>query len=199
MSTIHVEWSPDPIVFGEAIIEAASDVADLTLPIALAAQEVQADIRERFETETGPDWEPWQPWSESYAPKAEAYPNIGILQRDGTLAEEAENAVIINDDTVFFDEGQIPPYGPWHQTGIEDRVGKGGIPNPLPARPFLGLTEDTVIFIYGVFTDWFDQIIEVYNTKTGRMGRRHARRGIHPGTGHAGFIPRDTPMAMRVR
>lgn len=196
MSTIHVEWSPDPIVFGEALIEASSDVADLTLPIALAAQEVQADIRERFDTETGPDWEPWTPWSDSYAPKAEAFPNIGILQRTGELASSAENAVVVNDDTVFFNEGDIPPYGPWHQEGVEDRGGgRGGTtPNALPARPFLGLTDETVVFIYGVFEDWFSHIIEVYNTRTGKMGRRHARRGP-AGT----FIPRDTPMAMRVR
>lgn len=194
MSTVHVEWSPDPIVFGEALIEAASDVADLKLPIGLAAQEVQADIRERFDTETDPEWTPWDKWADSYAPVAEGYPNIGILQRDGTLADMAEKAVVVTDDTVFFEEGSIPEYGVWHQEGRPDRRTKQGTPNPLPERRFLGLTDESVVFIYGVFEDWFDQIIDVYYTRTGKWGRRHARRGAE-GT----FIPRDTPMAMRVR
>lgn len=207
MSTVHIEWSPDPIVFGEAILEVEEALQHTEIPLALAMQEVQADIRERFETRTNPDGTKWDDWAESYEEYAISFPNMGILDqhgggRDGSggyLREDAENALVINGDTLFFDEGAIPERGIWHQEGRPSRKTKQGSPNPLPSRRFLGLTTESVIFIEAAFNDWFDNSIDIYETSTRRLGRRHARMGVHPMTGHKGFIPRSAPMPMRIR
>jgi hypothetical protein len=181
---VFIEWSPDPIVFGDAILQVEEGLRHTEMPMALAMQEVQGDIRERFETETNPDGTPWAPWAESYENFAIEFPNIGVLRQTGELAEKAENALLINGDTLFFDEGQI-----WHQEGRERS--KGGT---LPERRFLGLSKETVRFIYAAFIDWFDNVVDLFETSTGRIGRRHARRGPS-GT----FIPRGSPMPMRIR
>lgn len=203
MSTtfVDIHWSPDPIVFGEAILEVDEALDHVEIPLAFAAAEVGADIRHRFDTETGPDGMPWQKWSPNYEPKALAFPNIGILQRTGEMADDAtsDRAMIVSGDTLWFDWDALPDYAPWHQEGLPDRRTKAGIPNPLPARPFAGLSEETRAVIFAIFADWFDRAIQIYETRTGRLGRRHVVQGIHPLTGHAGFVPRSVPMPVRIR
>jgi morphogenesis family protein len=193
VSTVHIEWHPDPIVFSDAILTVADALRDPT-PALLAARDfTQEDIRERFLTETAPDGSPWAQWAESYADRAEAYPNIGILRQTEELYDEAagSDAFIVSHDTVFYDSGAMPERGIWHQEGRPER-GQGK--NPLPARPFLGLSEATRTLIFATFADWFDRSIDLFVTARGRMGRRHAMRGAL-GT----FIPRSSPMPGRLR
>jgi morphogenesis family protein len=201
VSTVHIEWHPDPIVFSDAILTVADALRDPT-PALLAARDfTQEDIRERFLTETAPDGSPWAQWAESYADRAEAYPNIGILRQTEELYDEAagSDAFIVSHDTVFYDSSAMPERGIWHQEGRPERRTKGGASNPLPARPFLGLSEATRTLIFATFADWFDRSIDLFVTARGRMGRQHAILGTHPATGHKGFIPRSSPMPGRLR
>ena len=193
MSTValDIHWTPDPSVFRDAILEVDAALAHPEIALALAAQEVSSDIRERFLSQTAPDGTPWKEWSENYEPIAIAYPNIAILRRTDELFEAATdtNAMIVSGDTLFFDLGSLPEYGEWHQEGRQ-RI-KGG---NLPARPFLGLSDEGRATIFAVFGEWFQNAIQLFHTSTGRIGMRHAMTGIHPTTGKFGFIPRRTPL-----
>jgi len=195
---VHVDyiWEPDPIVFADAIFTVDAALQHREIPLAFAAGEVKADIRERFRTKTDPGGEPWEPWADSYAPRAEAYPNIDLLRRDDDLYQAATSdaAVVVSNDSVFYHAENIPEYGIWHQEGRPSRRTKGGSPNPLPQRQFLGLSDETISVIFVAFADWFDRAIDLFTTSRGRIGRRHAMR---EGTGQ--FIPRAAPMPSRVR
>jgi len=191
MASIDLKWSPDPMVFRDAIMEVDAALSHPEVAMALAGQEVLADIRERFMTETAPDGTPWQDWSEKYEEFALAFPNMGILRQTGALFEAAtsEEALIVSGDSLFYDMNALPEYGEWHQTGLPDRTMKGGKPNPLPQRPFAGLSEQARTTIFVVFKEWFDGAIALFSTATGRVGMRHQMRGAG-----GRFMTRSTPL-----
>lgn len=174
----------------------ANALEDATIPLTAAASFAREDIQNSFITETSPDGDPWERWAESYVDRAEAFPNIGILRRTDELYEAATSsqATIVTSDTVFYDSSGLPARGTWHQEGRPARRTKQGTPNPLPARPFLGLSVMTQNLVFSTFREWFDRAIDLFPTVRGRVGRRHALRG---GTGQ--FIPRSTPLPPRLR
>lgn len=183
------------------------------VPLAAIASEVREDIKERFATRTGPDGAPWDEWSDNYELAAMAYTNIGMLRRDDWLYEAVTgpDAIVVTNDTLFFNEtamANIPISGDkeggemrgfWHQEGLPDRKARGGADNPLPARPFLGLTEETRVFVLTAFEEWFNKAIMLFPKKGGGTGQRHALQGVHPVTGHRGFIPRAAGIPIRLR
>ena len=184
---VEFEWFPDPVVFQAKIFAVAEALEDRTVPIIYARQKVQADIQERFKTETAPDGTPWDDWAQSYEPYAEAFPNVGILRQTDELYEmaTASSAFIVSSDTLFYDSGHMPERGIWHQEGRPARTTSEGFSNPLKARPFLGLSDDAEVAIYAFFQDWFDRALDLYVTVRGRIGGRHARRSEVSGQ----FIP----------
>lgn len=196
MSTVAYTWKPDPVVFADAIITVEESLRDRSVPLLAAREFTQEDIRDRFETETDPDGVPWDKWAQSYKEYAENFPNIGILRQTGELYDAASSsaAFIINSDTVFYDSGYMPERGVWHQEGRPARTTRGGTANPLPARPFLGLSDSARLLIFATFADWFDRSIDLFVTARGRMGRRHSMRGDL-----GRFIPRSMPMPARLR
>ncbi len=186
-------WEPDPIVMAENVLEVERGLKNMQMPLRFAAEQTQADIRERFHTETDPDGVKWDDWAKSYEEAAAG--NIGILRQSGDLYEDAtsDRAVIVTNDSVFYDTSAIPERGIWHQEGRPDRKTKGGSPNPLPQRQFLGLSNEAQVVIWGAFDDWFDRTIGLWETSRGRVGRRHSM------TGAGGrFIPRSSPMPTRI-
>lgn len=193
-ATVTYTWEPAPVEMAQAVLLVDDALRDVELPLMLAGQELQADVRQRFITETDPSGSPWQPWAESYLDRAGE--NAGILRKTEDLYEAAiaDEAVIVNGDTLFYDTSGLPEYGAYHQEGKPHRKTKGGSPNPLPKREFLGLSDVASIAIFATFADWFDRSIDLFETATGRLGRRHAMRG-----GLGRFIPRSAPMPIRTR
>jgi phage gpG-like protein len=179
LRSITFEWEPDPAVFAQRFYAVAGALEDRAIPLAAASEELQSTIRERFDTQTDPDGVPWKDWSDKYRPVAEKYPNIGILQRTGELADVASSsrATVITNDTVFYQTDSLPQYGLAHEAGIPNRGRRGG---ELPKRAFLGLSEAAALKIYGYFSEWFEEAIQLYVTSTGRVAPRHA---IHGGGG----------------
>lgn len=187
-TVVSYEWSPDPVVEQMAIFSVAEALRDPALPLMLAKERTQEDIVQHFQMESDPSGFPWEDWAESYAPRAQEFPNIGILRRTDELYEQAtsDRAFIISNDAVFYDASVIPERGIWHQEGRPLRMTRGGAPNPLPKREFLGLSPETETYIMAAFVDWFDNAVDLYVTSRGRLAPRHALRS--PVTGR--FIPR---------
>lgn len=112
-----------------------------------------------------------------------------ILHRTGDLERDATNIANyrVVGDSVFFDTSGLPPYGILHQTGVGDPqdvgiaalhrfrsrddeeyrrmeggphsstgVGRG---NALPARPFLGMSEEAEGKAWAIFDLWFDEAL----------------------------------------
>jgi len=175
-------WTPDPALYGAKLQAVAAAIENRTLPLAVASETMQGDIRERFETETDPEGNPWEDWADSYRDYAESYPNVGILRQDQELVDAASSseAMVISHDAVFYRTDLLPSYGLAHESGLEQRK------HPLPKRSFLGMSEEAAAVIFATFAEWFDRSIDLFITSTGRVGMRHALRGA------GGFIPRSS-------
>lgn len=199
-TTLTINWTPDPIVFEESILEVAAALEGTGVPIAAAASEVTEDIRERFATRTGPDGTPWEPYKDTYEEEAAAFPNIGMLRQSDVMYQwiTSEKALIITNDTLFLEVPELPPSSSKEgklRKGSEKRLyyhqeGTG----TFPARPFLGLSDETRTFIFATFEEWFNRAVALFPRRGGGIGQRHAMRGAL-GT----FIPRSTPLPVRHR
>lgn len=172
-------WNPDPAYFAERLSTVGAALENRALPLAIASETMQADIRERFDTETDPSGEPWEDWSETYYPVAEAYPNIGILQQSGELRDAASSseAMVVTNDTVFYQTRLLPHYGLAHESGTDQ----------LPQRSFLGMSDEAAATVFATFGEWFDNSIDLFTTRKGRIGIRHALRGAG-----GGFVSRSS-------
>jgi len=117
---------------------------DLNMEEALGevAAEVEFQTRERIESgeNVGPDGIEWPPWSERYA--ATRHGGHNLLRNDGHLLESLTYLVRGEDAVV----GTNLEYGATHQFGDEDRN--------IPARPYLGLSDENV--------DDIEHVLEVY-------------------------------------
>ncbi len=187
MTTItNFYWEPDPMVYAQSINNVADALMDRRVPLAAASEVLQEDIRERFETETDPYGNKWEPWAESYKNYAQIFPNKGILHQTGALEEAATSSEAVEQthDSVFYRTEHLPSFGLEHEAGNLDRE------PPLPQRSFLGLSDEARGVIMANFFEWFDGAINLFVTSRGRIGRRHAITGLVPGMRGRPFIPR---------
>lgn len=175
---ITFSWAPSPMIVARDYERAADYVENMTAPLMASRQLGIADVAENFAGEHDPDGAPWAPWSESYVKSGQ--PGPLILTREGDLSGSATDprAWPITAREVFFSFASLPEYGIYHQEGASGRVSAGrGISrkknlqtravgvaegldpsfgaNPLPARPFAGISEETSFKILDVFDNWF--------------------------------------------
>lgn len=204
--SIEFVWDPQPEVIAQEIFEIAGYLENTLGPIELSKEIVRQDVRARFESKTTPYGEQWAPWARNY-PDSES-----ILIKTGALRDAASGDAVGNtEDTVFFNFGELPFYGVFHEYGAvrsggdaesrasdieflkrakalgmsvsSDFTGGGG--NRLPARPFAGASFEAEAKIVAVFDMWFQGAIGLGRTKSGKVFPRHTLRG--PG---GRFIPK---------
>lgn len=161
-------WSPDPVVVARDIELADARLKRFRVPLNQARYVIAEDIQSHFIEQSDYHGTPWQEWSESYEARQE---NLGeILQRTYALeyaASNPDNYVVISHSQSggAFGGGEValvgsnlPDYWIWHEQGVPDRVGPKG-PNPLPARPFAGLSEDAEEAIFAIFDAHVDRAL----------------------------------------
>ena len=172
-------WSPDPVVIARDIELADARLKRFRVPLNQARYVISADIQSHFTEQSDYHGIPWQEWSESYAARG-ARDNLGeILQKTYALeyaATNPENLVIISHSQSggAFGGGEValvgsnlPDYWIWHEEGVPDRVGPKG-PNPLPARPFAGLSTDAEEAIFAIFDSHVDGALIGTLARTGQ-------------------------------
>lgn len=202
---ITFEWVPDPRVIEEEMLQLANKLEDWAIPLSAARSAAIYDMDLHFETESDPDGDRWTSLDEGYAgsgrKQGSAHPD-DILQLTGALraAATSERAWFISGNSLFFNTGALPSYGPIHQagtvSGIQASVLKklregnatltreeagtelnSGRGKNLPQRRFIGLDEPTIAEIEGIFIAWFDETV----VTTG--GGRGIPTGIPSGSG----------------
>lgn len=187
--TLQITSVPNPYDIQLELAQVAADLENLRPPLAASARILAEDTQERFDTETDPDGNPWIPLDEEYLTNklSLGYPP-DILHREGLLEKAATNiaAYRVVGDSVFFETSGLPSYGLIHQTGSgEENVGLAarhrfaarneegyakreggahsstgiGTGNALPARPFIGMSEEAEGKIWEVFDLWFDEAL----------------------------------------
>jgi phage gpG-like protein len=158
-------WSTNPIVIAEEINVAEQKLRRFRVPLNQARFVIAEDIQSHFTEQTDYNGLPWQEWSPEYETRQE---NLGeILQRTYALeyaASNPENYVVISHSVsagaygggeVALIGSNLPDYWIWHEEGSPGRYSPRG-PNPLPARPFAGLSEEAEATIYEIFDAYAD-------------------------------------------
>lgn len=191
------------------LAQIALELEDRAGPLIASARILADGTQRMFDTETDPDGEPWTPLDEEYLENkiSLGYPE-DILHRTGALEKAATNidAFIVTEDAMFLDVSGLPEYGLLHQTGsgsenaglaarhraaaknepgYAKREGGAhsntgiGTGNALPARPFIGMSEETEGSLLTLFDLWFEKA-----THTAEGGEQFgAGIAIHPTTG----------------
>ena len=205
-AVIDFEWVPDPMIFSDTILHVKDELSDRTDPLILSSAALAADIRENFEGEHDPEGQAWAPWStqdEFFDPVSDKWykgrkgygDNLPpghsgkILNRWGELKDKATSVgsfvavsgKTVNDDSLLFDTGFLPPYWVYHQQPEAPNTGK------IPQRRFLGMSGEAEITILEIFDQWVQGILQVATSRTGNIfGRRR-----DPATGRFMKNPND--------
>jgi phage virion morphogenesis protein len=134
---LHLEFSEELKLSFLALRDAVGARAEL---LDIIGGLVEDQTRRRFLTEkSGPDGAAWLPWSGPYA--ATRHGNQSLLIDTGRM----EKSITHN---IYADEVHIGTnliYGATHQFGSKK----------IPARPFLGLSQDNVDEIQSVVDEYF--------------------------------------------
>jgi len=131
------------------------DLRDL---MAGLAAEGETQTRRRIEEEmASPEGQAWAPLSERYARRKAAGITVagvklesdgGLLQFQGHLLDSITSAVVGNDEAEW---GSNLVYAATHQFGDEGRN--------IPARPYLGLSDDNADDLVALATDFVREVI----------------------------------------
>lgn len=109
---------------------------------------LESSTRERFETKTGPDGQAWPEWSEEYALDREAHHSL--LVGEGDFQDSNQFYAGANEVGV----GSNLVYAAIHQMGGEE-VGMN-----IPARPYLGLSDEDRSAISALIEDEFGRALQ---------------------------------------
>jgi phage gpG-like protein len=196
---LEIEWDVDPRITAAAFTELAEEIdRDLVQPAVAARQVIMDDVREHFEREEAPSGERWAPWAPSYAPRAQSE-NIGILRKTEDLydaTQEITSWPIIGND-IWVNTATWPDYWRIHQQGglimstqtmirrmRRRRAKEEGASDHgrIPARPYIGLSEDAELVVFGVYDFWFQGKLRIitqrstglaqFQMPSGRIGKR---------------------------
>lgn len=157
---LKFEWGyPDPPEINYRLASLQARLADTQLLAETIAEVAQADMVDRFETETDPSG---QPWEELVTP---ALDQEGILKLTGELRDRAtdDEAFVATPRGVFFDSGNLPPYWVYHEQP------EGGGRQRLPRRAFVGISAVMRGKIDRLGDRWLEETVRL-----GQTGKAHA-------------------------
>ena len=129
---------------------------DTTKLLDSLGQLVEGQVQRRIvRTKESPDGQPWAPLSDSYAQwKRGVKPRVGILQFDGHLRDSVQH--VVHHDAVEI--GTNLKKAPTHQYG-DTRTAFGKYEVTIPARPFLGLSDQNRDGVEATTVDWLRRVI----------------------------------------
>src|SRR6266566_5207867 len=177
---LYGDWVPghSPDDAAAILLGVAGYLGAVQTPLEEAKAIAMADTKERFDTETSPDKEPWTRLSleyRHYKVEVEGYPDM-ILQRTELLNDQAPHGWMVIGPTLVYDPYVLPKantskglfdYGSFHQRGerghktIPHAEGGTAQLEGVPARPFIGLSDEAVAKISEAFSLWADGAIPV--------------------------------------
>lgn len=207
---LYGDWVPghSPKDAAAVLLGVAGYLEAVQVPLEEAKRIAMADTRERFDTETSPEGEPWEALDANYKHykvEVEGYPDM-ILQRTEILKDVASSAHawLVIGPTLVFDPFVLPKddgfnYGQFHQTGgtgsRAPRIAKGAEfeggqvrLGGVPARPFIGLSDEAVAKISAEFSLWADGAIPAGGAM-GELGLGSNILGEFPVMGYHGAQP----------
>lgn len=117
---------------------------------------MHASWRDRAAEQVGPDGVAWVPLSEEYAAyKEKKRPGVTMLKFDLHMIGD-QFAYQVGD--AFVDLGTNAPYGAVQQLGGTPDMAPG--PAAIPARPYLGLSEEDVKTVEEIVADYLNEVAD---------------------------------------
>jgi Phage virion morphogenesis family len=189
-----IEVIPDPDELANAYLRVAEELDDTRAPLQASKIVAREDMQAHFDTETAPDGSRWEILSEVTEDEKmrKNYP-LDVLRRSGLMEDLAtsESNWRVLGDTLWFDTSGLPtrkgrPYWYFHQEGasssIEYDIGGETVTFDwdLPARPFIGLSEDAQLRVIEIFDAWFDDSIMTFEHPSGRIQTMKPGGGFGP-------------------
>lgn len=174
------DWHPEPIIVANEILALSGALNNLEPPLQAARAIAEHNIDQHFDTKSGPDGEQWPEWSESYEPYATRMGG-SLLEQTGELRAATKGSLEVvggfgSGEVVI--SGILPHYGAAHHTGLAGRTTKWGTPNPLPARPFLGIDEEAQVEIITEFDAWFSAVVGGFGGGGGIIEQRMSKVSV---------------------
>jgi phage gpG-like protein len=174
---LDIGWKSgdDPLLMAREIDLADIKLRALRVPLTQARRVLRDDIVERFDTETDPEGNKWEQWAESYRDRAEKE-NIGKLRKEpeyhtsdgpqlydaisdlssysiSSLPGRVSSSAVGGGDIALIG-ANLPDYWIVHQEGqsISAVTHTGdSYTIRIPARPFLGTSEEAEAMVYEIF------------------------------------------------
>ncbi len=116
-----------------------------------------SQTQRRIDSEkTDPDGTPWQAWSESYA--GSRHHGQSLLVASEALLDSIDHIVGLGGDSVEWGTNLI--YGGSHQNGLDMSVVGSRRRITIPARPYLGISEDNEADLAYLIDDFVDRQLE---------------------------------------
>lgn len=118
------------------------------------AAEGESQTRRRIESEkTSPEGQPWRGYASSdYELRKRQRSSGGLLESTGALLDSIR-AFVEGDDTAGWGSNLV--YAAIHQFGGTEDMAPG--PAAIPARPYLGASEENMDDLVAIADDWLDQ------------------------------------------
>jgi len=151
VSGVGLQWSLDHFADVQRRVSAVIDMDKRELMDSLGAEAVTQIQRRISDEKTSPDGVAWPSWSEAYA--ATRHAGHSLLQSENHLLQSMTHLVELTGKDV--DVGSNLVYAAIQNFGGAE-VGKPG----LPAREFLGLSEENRMDLAMVASDWLDQHLQ---------------------------------------
>lgn len=149
MTTFSVKIESAP---AQRALDAMGQVpADRLLMMELSAYLVQTS-RARFADETAPDGKPWLPLQ----PRTLANKRTTAILRETTLLQLSLREDYGDDYAGVAAGGPGVPYAAIHQLGGTPEMPAG--PRDVPARPYLGVSDDDAEELAGIVGDYLDAL-----------------------------------------
>lgn len=126
---------------------------DISPLLETLATEVESQTRRRIQEEKhAPDGSPWAELSTRYAARKveKKGASVGLLEYGGDLRDSLVSNVSGNEAVISMGSNLI--YAATHQLGDSRRN--------IPARPFMGISDENLGDLQGLVDDWLDQLLE---------------------------------------
>lgn len=147
MSGVGIQWHLPDLAALQLRIDALAHMDTRQMMDAIG-HEVETQTKRRIaEEKTSPKGEAWPAWSERYA--ATRHAGQSLLQNEGHLLDSITHVVELTGKDVEIGSNLV--YARIQQFGGAG-VGKPG----LPARPYLGVSEENRMDIHSVASHWLD-------------------------------------------
>ena len=139
MAGARIEYTVDDSALRAALARLAQAGADLRAPFATFGEHLDLVARERWDHQVAPDGSPWQDLKRATWRRKRTN-QILVESRD---LRDTLRYVPDADELAF---GTDRLYGATHQFGADERG--------IPARPFLGITDEDEIELTEILKDW---------------------------------------------